>query len=378
MSNEFALPFPDGVSSVPATNCNLTPAAQLYNRYPNAQFEYQERQDVANSDPMRRFVCLLTIPGIGTISGEGPNKKAAKHNVAQHALSQLNTSSEQSFNSFPSHPPIDSEMQPTSDLPWFPTALPSTGPERLQPKFESCSPSAYADQSGYFNFDNSSRYAQSSYPFDSYYYPSPYGYNPYEVYGWMPAAPLPVPLSHSKKHISTVPPLQSSAIPFPPDVPPTVSQPEFLEVIPHPDARVRASGRTFPSSSHPANSPGASPTLAQRAAHSLKRKAIDTLKRGAGAVSVKQSCADSEQLFELPPLPSCSLPQVAAASEDDFYSRLATEVVPQLVEQRFEALAPALASRNSAFPTYSVMAAMVVTRDLELSSAELVCLTTGT
>ena len=43
MSSETPLPFPDGVPIAPASNPNLTPAAQLYIRYPNAQFEFQER-----------------------------------------------------------------------------------------------------------------------------------------------------------------------------------------------------------------------------------------------------------------------------------------------------------------------------------------------
>ena len=166
-----------------------------------------------------------------------------------------------------------------------------------------------------------------------------------------------------------------------PGVPPTVSQPEFLEVIPHPDARRR--GRTFPFGSATSSNP--SPSLAQHAAQKLKRKALDTLKRGASAVSVKQSRAESAdmeiQLARPCPLPlplSLIRPDGAvAADEDEFYRRLSTEVVPQLVAHRFEALTPTLVSRNSAFASYSVMAAMVVTRGLDLSSAELVCLTTG-
>ena len=94
-------------------------------------------------------------------------------------------------------------------------------------------------------------------------------------------------------------------------------------------------------------------------AQNLKRKEPDTPHRSGNTVSAKQSRAD------------------IAGTEDEFYRQLATELVPQMVASRFEALTPELKSRNTAFASYSVMAAVLVTRGLDLSSAELVTLTTG-
>ena len=167
---------------------------------------------------MRRFVCTLTIPGIGTMAAEGPNKKAAKHNVSQNALSQLDSEwPEQEYTENPYEPNVESEMEPSSG---FPTEV-SSNSKKLKPSFDSGGfPLPYADTPGYTDFTCPSDYPGSFYPMDNYCPPNSFAYNsfetPYDAYGWMAPMPMstPVPSTKPTNHISTVPPFQPSAIPY--------------------------------------------------------------------------------------------------------------------------------------------------------------------